>query len=29
MKNFFYDKIEVSIFLKNDVTDAQRDGPQG
>src|SRR3954462_12378887 len=25
MKSFFYDKIEVSIFLKNDVTDAQRE----
>jgi cell division transport system permease protein len=24
MKSFFYDKIEVSIFLKNDVTDQQR-----
>jgi cell division transport system permease protein len=24
MKTFFYDKIEVSIFLKNDVTEAQR-----
>jgi cell division transport system permease protein len=24
MRDFFYDKIEVSIFLKNDVTEAQR-----
>jgi cell division transport system permease protein len=24
MKEFFYDKIEVSIFLKSDITDAQR-----
>jgi cell division transport system permease protein len=24
MKSFFYDKVEVSIFLKNDVTDEQR-----
>jgi cell division transport system permease protein len=24
MKSFFYDKVEVSIFLKTDVTDAQR-----
>lgn len=24
MREFFYDKIEVSIFLKNDVTEAQR-----
>jgi cell division transport system permease protein len=29
MKTFFYDKIEVSIFLKNDVTDAQRTSLQG
>jgi cell division transport system permease protein len=29
MKNFFYDKIEVSIFLKNDVTEAQRTTLQG
>jgi cell division transport system permease protein len=29
MKNFFYDKIEVSIFLKSDVTDAQRSALQG
>jgi cell division transport system permease protein len=29
MKNFFYDKIEVSIFLKNDVTEAQRTSLQG
>ena len=25
MKTFFYDKVEVSIFLKNDVTQQQRD----
>jgi cell division transport system permease protein len=29
MKNFFYDKIEVSIFLKSDVTEAQRTSLQG
>jgi len=29
MKSFFYDKIEVSIFLKNDVTEAQRTQLQG
>jgi cell division transport system permease protein len=29
MKSFFYDKIEVSIFLKNDVTEAQRTALQG
>jgi cell division transport system permease protein len=29
MKSFFYDKIEVSIFLKNDVTEAQRTELQG
>jgi cell division transport system permease protein len=29
MKSFFYDKIEVSIFLKNDVTEAQRSELQG
>jgi cell division transport system permease protein len=29
MKNFFYDKIEVSIFLKGDVTEAQRSSLQG
>src|SRR3954470_9489685 len=29
MKTFFYDKIEVSIFLKSDVTEAQRSQLQG
>jgi cell division transport system permease protein len=28
MKTFFYDKIEVSIFLKNDVTEQQRNSLQ-
>ena len=29
MKEIYYDKVQVSIFLADDVTDEQRDGHRG